>query len=230
MRDYNGKLFSILGDSISTLEGYSEPQGAEYYRSGSGTGIYSKRDTWWGQVIDTLGAELLVNNSISGSTVCYMYGYEIESWGCSKARTCSLSREDVSPDVIMVFLGTNDWGCGLRLKPSAEVTNPERNFNDAYRIMLGRLRQNYPEAEIWCFTLPLSDNNEGENGDFPYDYGGVHIEKYCDIIRKNARECGCKLIDLYEKCERFESLEGFHPTALGMTCVSRAVLLCLSEN
>ena len=29
--DYKNKLFSVLGDSVSTLEGYSVPESAVYY-------------------------------------------------------------------------------------------------------------------------------------------------------------------------------------------------------
>ncbi len=69
---YKNKLFSILGDSISTFEGYSEPYEATYYdavRKCQGD-ITKVEHTWWGQVIEHLGGELLVNNSISGSMVC----------------------------------------------------------------------------------------------------------------------------------------------------------------
>lgn len=63
---------SVLGDSASTLFGYSHPSDAVFYTAAKHyeTGVYSLSDTWWGQVIDTLGGRLLVNNSFSGSTAC----------------------------------------------------------------------------------------------------------------------------------------------------------------
>ena len=64
--------FSILGDSISTFSGYSEPAGAEFYDAEKKvlSRVTSQKDTWWGRTIEALGGTLLVNNSFSGSTVC----------------------------------------------------------------------------------------------------------------------------------------------------------------
>ena len=159
--DYTNKYFSILGDSISTLEGYSEPKGAEFYELSYklASGVFTLSDTWWGQVIDRLGGKLLRNNSISGSTVCWHPSYEIPSYGCSDERTSSLGKEGLNPDVIMVFLGVNDWGAGLPIRShntlQAETENPA-DFLSAYQKMLQKLKRNYPNAEIWCLTLPVS--------------------------------------------------------------------------
>ena len=48
--------FSVVGDSISTFQAYS-PVGAEHYAPdlASATGVASVEDTWWMQVIRTLG-------------------------------------------------------------------------------------------------------------------------------------------------------------------------------
>ena len=59
--NYQNKYFSILGDSISTLEGYSQPREAAFY-SGERklkSGVFTPSDTWWGQVIERLGGQLL---------------------------------------------------------------------------------------------------------------------------------------------------------------------------
>ena len=64
---YKNKYISILGDSISTFEGCSEPKDAAFYNIERKiiSHIATLSDTWWGQVIEKLGAKLLVNNSIS---------------------------------------------------------------------------------------------------------------------------------------------------------------------
>ena len=48
--------FSVLGDSISTFQGYC-PVGAEHYApdTGAATGVYTVEDTWWMQVIRAQG-------------------------------------------------------------------------------------------------------------------------------------------------------------------------------
>lgn len=173
MLTYKNKLFSILGDSISTFEGYSEPYDASFYDGllKCQTDILRVTDTWWGQVIERLGGELLVNNSISGSLVCKHPNCEISSYGCSDERTSSLDRIGVQPNVIMVFLGTNDWGYGVKLKPDDETEKSLLSvFSVAYKTMLEKLQRNYPMAEIWCFTLPVSDYKKYSGTEFPYCY------------------------------------------------------------
>ena len=63
--------FSVVGDSISTFQAYS-PVGAEHYAPdlADATGVASVEDTWWMQVIRTLGGAYLSNISISGNTIC----------------------------------------------------------------------------------------------------------------------------------------------------------------
>ena len=78
-KDYKNKYFSILGDSISTFEGISEPKDAAYYNTSRkmSSGIITLSDTWWGQVVEGLKGKLLVNNSWSGSTVCWHPLYQV---------------------------------------------------------------------------------------------------------------------------------------------------------
>lgn len=58
------KNFSVLGDSISTFQGYS-PWGAAHYSPdlGAATGVHTVEDTWWMQVIRALQGRLLSNLS-----------------------------------------------------------------------------------------------------------------------------------------------------------------------
>ena len=62
---------SILGDSISTYFGYTDFGYPVYFMDDKAceNGIESVDDIWWKQVIDSLGGELCVNNSFSGSLV-----------------------------------------------------------------------------------------------------------------------------------------------------------------
>jgi len=227
--DYKNKLFSVLGDSISTLEGYSVPERAVYYDTAHKLtlGVLTPKDTWWGQVIDHLGGKLLINNSFSGSTVCWHPLYEIQSYACSEERTSSLHKGDVFPDVIIIYMGTNDWGHGFRVfrdeRYDPVEDNPAR-FLSAYRQMLKKLNANYPDAEIWCCTLPISRCSAKTNFTFPYYYGGRNISEYCDAIRICAHEFNCREIDLYNKSEPYDTLDGFHPTASGMKTIANAVI------
>ena len=56
---YDKKRFFILGDSISTLEGY-HPEGYKVFYSGDncvGFKVTERKDTWWDKVIRFFGSE-----------------------------------------------------------------------------------------------------------------------------------------------------------------------------
>lgn len=221
---YQDQYFSILGDSLSTLEGYSLPEHAAYYGTAycPEPGILVPSDTWWGQVIEALGGRLLVNHAIAGSTVCRHPRYEVPSYGCSAERTSALHRDGQMPDIILVFMGYNDWGMGVRILPEGE--EDLFSFSYAYRQMLTHLRQNYPRAALWCFTLPVTRCTRRADFVFPYRYRGVHIEEYCRVIRDCAATFGARLIDLYPTTDPHDTVDGFHPTTEGMQTLARSIL------
>ncbi|MBO5313618.1 MAG: hypothetical protein J6B29_06600 [Clostridia bacterium] len=223
---YKNKLFSILGDSISTLEKYSVPDDAVYYEGYNKlrTNVFAPSDTWWGQVIDTLGGELLVNNSFAGSMVSKHPNCEITSYGCSDKRTSDLGKYGFTPDIIMVFLGVNDWGYGVKPTLEDDMEEDISIFSCAYSQMLEKLCKNYPNAEIWCLTLPVTTCNSEEGFTFPYVYSKYHIEEYCKIIHACAKKQGCRVIDLYNSHQMPDTVEGFHPNKDGMKALAEAVL------
>ena len=151
MKKYKNKLFSILGDSISTLVGYSTPKYAVFYEESKKyeADIHFPEDTWWGQVINHLGGSILVNNSFSGSMVIKHPQQTFPSYGCSDERTSSLHTIESTPDVIMVFMGTNDWGAGVRPTPNNETENENYAiFMCAYRSMLEKIKKNNRKSQV----------------------------------------------------------------------------------
>ena len=232
MNNYKDKYFSVLGDSISTLDGYTKPEFSSFYDSEKKieAKVYIPRDTWWGQVADALGGKILENNSISGSTVCRHRDCEIQSYGASDERTSSLSHGDISPDVIMVYMGTNDWGWNMALTPKNDGEGDLTVFSVAYSTMLEKLKKNYPNAEIWCFTLAISKWEKVQDFIFPYWRAGVHINEYSNVIRNVAKAHACRIIDLYESPEKYDTIDGFHPNSDGMKTLSKAVLSQLGDD
>ena len=212
MKKYQNKYFSILGDSISTLFGYTPPIDNCFYtyQTMIEIGLSGYKDTWWGRVIESLGGTLLVNNSIGGSLVAKQPESIIEVCACSDYRTGKLNRDEISPDVIMIYMGTNDCGWRVKLEGAREDVSC---FRGAYGTMLEKLKRNYPKAEIWCLTLC---RREGIDGGY--------MKPYCDIIGDCAKEYGCKLIDLYNLPRHYESMDGLHPNAEGMKTIAEGVL------
>ncbi|MBQ2997852.1 MAG: SGNH/GDSL hydrolase family protein, partial [Oscillospiraceae bacterium] len=127
--DFTGKTISILGDSISTYTGVSN--NAQYNPAlGKNVGFYpvndvtSRKETWWQQTADLLGMEVLVNNSSGGGRVLSdetfsrisggAFSSSIRNEAAYKNRCVSLHNTNgENPEVILVFLGTNDFSYHL---------------------------------------------------------------------------------------------------------------------
>lgn len=234
---YYGKKFSILGDSISTLEGYI-PEGYKVYYYGERcerTGVREMQDTWWGKVIDYFGGELLVNNSWSGSRVTKLPNQaELFPSGCSSRRTGGLHKNSVKPDVIIVYLGTNDWGFGAVPEYTdyrgEELTPWNEEFKAAYGSMLDGIKQNYPQAEIWCCTLPATYMSAQPSFKFPYTPGRFHLERYNEIIREVSVQKYCRLIDFFAYREPYDSIDGTHPVAAGMSTIATMAIRSIADE
>ena len=110
--------FIIIGDSYSTYEGCI-PEGYDTYYAKEGMGDcpvqkMEKSDTWWSKFIEKTGANLLLNESWSGSTIGHT-GYDNADWSNFKSyiyRYRKLVKEGFFKnnrvDTIIVFGGTND--------------------------------------------------------------------------------------------------------------------------
>ena len=226
---YFGKQFSVLGDSISTLDGFN-PKGYKVFYAGDNcvkSGVVKATDTWWDKVIGFFGGELLVNNSWSGSRVTKLKDKEqLFPSGCSDERTAALHINAVKPDVILVYLGTNDWAFGAKTGNETRILGEDSNefFDEAYDRMLKKLKSNYPESEIWCCTLCETHISKRPDFQFPHKYAGTHIEEYNEIIRDVVRCNGCRLIDLYDYKIAYDSIDGSHPTNVGMNTIATMVI------
>lgn len=239
---------SVLGDSISTYEGCN-PEGFAVFYTGnipSQTGVTSPRDTWWHQVIDGMGAELLVNGSWSASLV-EGAGYPS---GESRGRVAALRTPKATPDVVLVFMGINDFGWGGPLnhmcargstvpfcldlskvpvrQPGAAPQDAAEKFGDAYNRMLQNLVWDFPQAQIWCLTLPVPRLKGASCNTFAYPNRGNHFDRYNQQIRKAAAQWDrCRLADLQAFNLDYESFDGMHPTRTGMRQIASMALAAM---
>ena len=231
-KEYENKLFSIIGDSVSTFEGVTPENYEVFYTAPMKctTNVLAAEDTWWGKVIKALGGELLVNDSWSGSLVTKHPKCEIESYGASDARTSNLGKDGKTPDVVMIYIGTNDWGWNVPVDPQAGQENDISVFKVAYDTMIKKIKKNYPQAEIWCFTLAISDGMEDCGNVHPYVRSGRALREYCCAIRESATENNCRLIELYCPEEQYETVDKYHPNRRGMQTLAKIVLDQLTES
>ncbi len=242
---------SILGDSISTFAGYA-PCGFMVYYEGDiceTTGVCTAQDTWWMQVINALGGEFLANASYSGSLV---EGPKFPA-GCSNERIEALSRDGVAPDVVVVFMGINDYGWGgytTRVAAKGDVFDPTvpdnpacpgfvastanddalERFERAYELMLKRICTMYPQAEVWCCTLCPGRVTGKAASTFAYQLRGINLNAYNDAIRKAAKCNDCQVADVWAQGFDYDAYDGTHPTALGMQQLAAMIVQAMGQD
>ena len=209
-KKYRGKKISILGDSISTFAGYIPEGNATYYPTGT---VKYVTDTWWKKLLNLLGAELLVNNSWSGSRVTTTAGDA--SAGCM-TRCESLGANGENPDIIIVWMGINDFNNEVGLGTydgKSSVPETTTTFREAYGIMLNKILTNYPKAEVYVCTLPQCERN-GSSG-FPEVNGNdVPLVDYNIAIEELARAFGVKVLD-HNRCGlTYQNMSVYNPDQL----------------
>lgn len=220
-------LVSILGDSISTLEGYNPEGYGLFYagEDGAKNKVFSPADTWWGQVIEAIGGELLVNNSWAGSRMSRDPGNTLYNHGCNETRTGALGKDGKMPDLVMIFMGINDLGSHkMHMLPDVPGdTGTIQVFSVAYETALKAIRENYPAAKILCITPGRA---VGSKPDPTIPDQELRRGAMCGIIKALATQYDCFFFDLSDEAP-YESLDGLHPTANGMKSISKGVLSAL---
>ncbi len=212
----SGKTLSILGDGISTYSGISNGTDVNDTLGSNETMLsgdphyvdsYLKREeTWWDQAAVESGLSLLVNNSSTGSVLVSNESQNIRSVNLHDNTLANNSDGlDIDPDVIAVFTGTDDLiaanECGVNFDSSfyARVEGSDfvgTTFDEAYARMLYNARNRYPDADIYCFTLPVW-------------YSWVSIpasvrDAYNIAITTLAEHYGCTLVDLNHTALRYD--------------------------
>lgn len=153
----------IFGDSYSTFKDYI-PAGYDVYYADwewSDTDVRKVTETWWYQVAEEKNLNLVLNNSWSGSTICYT-GYN--NIDCSKSssfiyRLKQLIEADFfvknEIDTVFVFGGTNDsWSNA----PLGELKHDDWENDDLYYVLpaiyyfLKLLKETLPNADIYCLV------------------------------------------------------------------------------
>ncbi len=148
---------SILGDSYSTFEGYLTPDTMDIWyfegvQDARRTDVKNVSETWWMQLIKKKNWKLEVNNSWSGSTICYT-GYRDEDY----SRRSFITRVPAlgSPDIILIFGGTNDSWANAPIgefKYSDWRRADLYTFRPAMACMLAKIKERYPTADVYVIS------------------------------------------------------------------------------
>ena len=255
---FAGKKVSILGDSISTYANVSNNTSYNttigknnvYYNANKFEESGVKRpDTWWQQIIDFLDMELCVNNSWSSSAILTERAGTV---GAYVDRCVQLHNDtgdtNVDPDVIWLFMGTNDlsyykstWGSAdavdydslYSLNDDGTYTyNDPETVYEAYAIMLHKMKIRYEGVQIYCMgMMPRRD---------PVISGATDVGQPTELnagIKKVALKMGCTYIDLESAFssdpEEFDVYFGdqkLHPNTLGMDVMTKTVMATMLDD
>lgn len=220
------KQISIIGDSISTYYGFVPDGYKVYYNEEIAleNQLTSVDDTWWKIVCKHLGAEICVNNSYSGSRVSGN-GFPCAS---SDERTSSLHTEGATPDLILLYIGANDFGRGIGIKENPFFYK-EAIFYDAYKEMLQKIMHNYPDSQIVCATLMKSSVKGNPQWEYPRSKTGISLEEYNEAIREIANNVGVLVADLEALNTPYETLDTLHPTREGHKTIANAWITHLNK-
>lgn len=232
-----GMGMSIVGDSLSAYDGFV-PSGFNVFYPLNGE-LTDVSQTWWQMLLDETGMELCANNSSAGSTCAGDSMAEDIQYGCSSLRlSFTAGKQGRMPDIIIVYMGTNDLLDGIPVGDNDGTglveEGPIDNFSDAYSMMLDKLESEYPISEIYCCTL-TQVGDWGEDQPFvAFENSlGLTAGEYSEKIRQIAEKRGMHVIDLYDCGIEIDNLtdmtsDGVHLTPEGMKCVKNAILKALT--
>ena len=201
----------IFGDSYSTFEGFI-PEGYSAYYVPAETEDSDVRDvsqTWWHQVVKEANLNLVMNNSWSGTTICYSGytpGWAKETSFITRFRNMIedgfFLRNEINK--LFVFGGTNDSWSNAPLGEAKYEAWTEADLDYALpgaSYFLNLVKETLPQAEIYCLI-----NTE---------------------LKPELSAC------MLEACEQYGiipvhfdhiDLQCGHPTVLGMAEIKTAVL------
>lgn len=204
----------ILGDSYSTFDGFIPAGNSSWYHEtyenpDQVTDVFSAEDTWWRLLAKETGAEIVLNDSWSGSTVSY---YAYDGRDCSGDSSFiyrfekSLKEnffEKADIDTAIIFGGTNDsWTGG----PIGEVQYDNFKKEDLFDFL-----------PALCFLFKKLNQTNVKNKIFVLNTE-LKPELNAGVITACERY-GITLV----KPAYIDKLSG-HPSKLGMKNIKDAIL------
>ena len=209
------KNLLIIGDSYSTFEGYIPEGYHPFYPIHKNSRVDKVTDTWWHKFVTETEANLVRNDSWSGSTVCYTgrnspeYGYRSSFVN----RFHLMKKEDFFKkneiDTVLIFGGTNDsW---LDTTPKGEEMlegwTEESLYSTlpAISYLIAKLKEEIPDGNI-IFII----NTELD-------------ERIVNAIKSASEHFGTSYVELHD----FDKVEG-HPTPVGMANICNQILKAIN--
>lgn len=204
----------IIGDSYSSYKGRI-PEGYKPYYSEKGehpvhtVSAMKEEDTWWYRFREATGANIVQNNSWSGSPICYI-GHDGKD--CSKSSSFLYRyrklREDGffkenKIDSVIVLGGTNDSWANVALGEEKYSDFKEEDFYTvlpAICALMSEIKRDLPDAKI-VFVA-----NDGIK------------DEIIDCMKHAGERLGVDVVELSGIDKQFG-----HPTPVGMSQIAEQV-------
>lgn len=234
----NGKTISFIGDSITTYKGISKCNNPWYGNTeasrGNTTMLYA--DTWWAQLMEGYGMELEANHSTGAISVV--------------DRAVSHYGDVGSPDIVVVFMGTNDKdNFTIQNKEFTDLitsSNVEETLARAEKLVVGNQYAQWYNYSNETFNLDsftfadayyvmlraIKAKNPNAKLVLVTTYAGEEVAAKNAVIKGFAEHFGAAVVDL-ENTELKTSVESdyalmdkensVHPNEAGMDIITEAV-------
>ena len=243
---FSGCKLSLLGDSISAIEGYST-NGHKYYPN-SGSDVQNVSEMWWKQVADYFGMIPLVIGGWSGSTVASGIRSASSYTPASDPSRCeNLHDGTTNPDVVLIAMGVNDysyddsesefgtWDGTTALGTESDLSDYETgDFKRAYATMLARIQHKYPNAFIICITPWFVERYDTDTGANFLNDIGKSISDYAEAVREickimhvtciNGTDIGFNRYNYYPTYCIDSATKPTHPNAAGQAQMAKAII------
>lgn len=212
---------SIIGTSISTYEGYI-PVG----NVPNGNYTEARRPPyrmWWYGLTHNL-FNLLVNESWGGRRVTKTRSDDNASWAMNAIP--GLAKDGINPDVVFIELGMNDLLNNVAIGDYSGTIDPndDLTFANCYARVLDGVTTTYPNARIYCLTIPFAKQKTYKDH-----------KRYNDAIRMVAEQYYATVIDVTNigvnhSNQAMYTFDGVHPNEAGMNLIAGRVYNTVREN
>lgn len=244
---FAGKRIAIIGDSISTYQGWLPSDLPDYdgetyanYYPAHGYDVNDVSKTWWHIAASKLGIlpENIRNCAWSGSKLTGDSTSTTDaSAGCSSRRIADLGIGGY-PDIVVIFISCNDFGQNVevgdwQVNEAIPSEGQITTLREAYALMLAKIITAYPNARIFCCTI-LDERQRDKTPGWPTNNSvGVSTAEWNRNIAEIANAFGCDIINIHSCGMNYINISGYtcepdidrklHPNAAGMRLIGNRV-------
>lgn len=183
------KKLSVITDSIGT---------ANF--------VTNQDRVYWRALANHTGMTILGASTIGGSSITPNLKNDGLKPFVDPDRIASLAVDNVSPDIIIIQGGVNDFNSisadGQRPCPigswSDDPSDPQVSFYASTRCLLNRLKTAYPQANIiFCTPPKMFASGKLESFEPLTNKDGTKMSQFVDVIKDVSKEYGVLCVDLF---------------------------------